>query len=40
MAKLTSKYFLAGFLFFNLITFAESVMTQLDRNFDGQPDQW
>ena len=40
MATLTSKYFLSGFFFFNLITFAESVVLQLDSNFDGKPDQW
>ena len=40
MATLTSKYFLAGSLFFTLITFAEGVVIQVDSNFDGKLDQW
>jgi hypothetical protein len=40
MATLISKYFLTVFIFFTLITFAESVVIQVDSNFDGKLDQW
>ena len=38
--QLPTKYFLTGFFFFTLITFAEAGVTQVDSDFDGKLDQW
>ena len=38
--RMKKPYFLCGFLFLSLASFAEGVVIQIDSDFDGKLDQW